>query len=88
MLRSTRSTGGTRWPVAGPVEDFRQWLPLASQSGEQGRGCPGIEVAESPRLGLWVMGIKVRNKFRIRKMPQSRAVVRHAISIPRDIETS
>ena len=47
-----------------------------------------VEVAEAPRLALRVGGLEVVQQLLVVQVPQPRAVICHAVGIPRDEEVS
>ena len=50
------------------------------------RGHIGVEVADPPRSGLWVMLVKVGHEVLIREVPKSGTVVSHAVGLTGEVE--
>ena len=80
------SSGPIRWRGYWRGERFRQWLTFATQRRVYRGGHAWREVAERPGLILWVVRIEIGDKFRVRQMPQARAIIRHPIRLPRDVK--
>ena len=65
-----------------------QRTTLAKECSMDRRRRVRVEVAEAPRLALRVGGLEVVQQLLVVQVLQPRAVVRHAVGIPRDKEVS